>query len=91
MRRSAPVPKSKPVAHTTMSNSRSPSAVSMPCSVMRRIGVCLQVDERDVRSVVRLVVAGDERRPLLAEAVVVGDQLLRGLGVFDDAADLRRR
>ncbi len=39
MRASAPVPKSKPVAHTTMSNSRTPSAVSMPVSVMRTIGV----------------------------------------------------
>ena len=42
MRESAPVPKSKPVAHTTMSNSRTPSAVSIPCSVMRRIGVAFR-------------------------------------------------
>ncbi len=40
MRVSAPVPKSKPVAHTTMSNWRSPSAVSIPLAVMRTIGVC---------------------------------------------------
>ena len=46
MRASAPVPKSKPVAHTMMSNSRTPSAVSIPVSVMRTIGVSLQVDER---------------------------------------------
>ena len=48
----------------------------------------LEVDERDVRVVVRLVVAGHERRPLLAEAVVLGDQPLRRLGILDDAADL---
>ena len=42
MRVSAPVPKSKPVAHTTMSSSRTPSAVSIPLSVMRTIGVCLR-------------------------------------------------
>ena len=39
MRVSAPVPKSKPVAHTMMSNSRTPSVVSMPVSVIRTIGV----------------------------------------------------
>ncbi len=42
MRVSAPVPKSKPVAQTTMSNGRSPSAVSIPVSVTRTIGVCLR-------------------------------------------------
>ena len=67
---------------------RTPSAVSIPRSVMRTIGVSLEVDERDVRVVERLVVAGDERRPLLGEAVVLRDQLLRGLGILDDAADL---
>ena len=48
----------------------------------------LEIDERDVRVVVRLVVAGHERRPLLGEAVILRDQLLRGLGILDDAADL---
>ena len=33
------MPKSKPVAHTMTSNSRTPSAVSIPVSVMRTIGV----------------------------------------------------
>ena len=42
MRRNAPVPKSKPVAHTMMSNSCTPSAVSMPRSVMRMIGVAFR-------------------------------------------------
>ena len=60
----------------------------MPVSVMRTIGVSREVDERHVRLVERLVVAGDERRPLLAEAVVLRDQPLRGLGIVDDAADL---
>ena len=39
MRLSAPVPKSKPVAHTMMSNSRTPSVVSIPVSVTRTMGV----------------------------------------------------
>ena len=39
MRARAPVPKSKPVAHTMTSNSRTPSVVSMPVSVNRTIGV----------------------------------------------------
>ena len=42
MRVRAPVPKSKPVAHTTMSNGRSPSTVSIPVSVTRMIGVSLR-------------------------------------------------
>ena len=41
MPKSAPVPKSKPVAQTMMSNSRIPSVVSIPFAVMRTIGVCL--------------------------------------------------
>ena len=82
------MPKSKPVAHTMMSNSRSPSVVSMPVSVTRTIGVSPEVDERDLRVVERLVVAGHERRSLLAEAVVLRDQLLRRRRVLDDAADL---
>ena len=48
----------------------------------------LEIDERDVRLVVHLVVAGHERRPLLGEAVVLGDQLVGGVGILDDAADL---
>ena len=88
MRVSAPVPKSKPVAHTMMSNSRTPSAVSIPRSVMRTIGVCPRSTSETFGLVERLVVAGDERRPLLAEAVVLRDQLLGGLGIVDDAADL---
>ena len=39
MRASAPVPKSKPVAQTMMSNSRWASVVSMPSAVTRTIGV----------------------------------------------------
>ena len=39
MRSIAPVPKSKPVAHTITSSSRTPSVVSMPDSVTRTIGV----------------------------------------------------
>ena len=42
MRRSAPVPKSKPVAQTTMSNGSSPAVVSIPRRVMRTIGVSLR-------------------------------------------------
>ena len=74
---SAPVPKSKPVAHTTMSNSCTPSAVSMPRLGHAQDRRLLEVDERDVRVVEHLVVAGDERRPLLAEAVILRDQPAR--------------
>ena len=70
------------------SNSRSPSAVSMPGLGDPHDRRPAQVDQRDGRVVVRLVVPGDERRSLLAEPVVLRDQLLRGLRVRDDAADL---
>ena len=39
MRERAPVPKSKPVAHTMTSNSRTPSVVSIPVGVIRTIGL----------------------------------------------------
>ena len=42
MRDSAPVPKSKPVAQTMTSTSCRPSAVSMPVSVTRTMGVALR-------------------------------------------------
>ena len=86
--RQAPVPKSKPVAHTMMSNSRRRRSSRSRVAVTRTIGVCLEVDEGDVGVVVGLVVAGHEGRPLLAETVVLGNQPLGGLGVLDDAADL---
>ena len=82
------MPKSKPVAHTTMSNGRSPSAVSIPLSVMRTIGVCLRSTSETFGLVERLVVAGHEGGSLLAEAMVLRDELLRRLGVLDDAPDL---
>src|SRR5438067_6235972 len=47
-----------------------------------------EVDERDVRLVERLVVVGDEGRALLAEAVILRDELLGRLRIVDDAAHL---
>ena len=88
MRASAPVPKSNPVAHTMMSNSRSPSARLDPALGHAQDRRLAQVDEVHVRLVVHLEVAGHERRPLLAEAVVLGDQLVRRLRILDDAPDL---
>ena len=48
----------------------------------------LQVDEVHVRPVERLVVAGLHRDALVAEAVVLGDQLLGDDRVVDPCADL---
>ena len=48
----------------------------------------LDVHEVHVRAVVRLVVAGLERHPLHAEAVVLGDQLVGHDRVVDPLADL---
>ena len=88
MRDSAPVPKSKPVAHTMMSNSRTPSVVSMPGLGQPHDRRLPEIDERHLRIVERLEVPGDERRPLLTEPMVRGDQPLGGLRVVHDAADL---
>ena len=54
----------------------------------RTIGVCLRSTRETFGVVVRLVVAGHEGRPLLAEAMVLGDEPLGRLGVLDDAPDL---
>ena len=88
MRTRAPVPKSNPVAHTMMSNSRTPVGRLDPALGDPHDRRLPEVDERDVRAVVGLVVAGHEGRALLAEAMVLRDQPLGGLGVLDDAADL---
>ena len=82
------MPKSKPVAHTMTSTSTSPSAVSIPVSVISQDGCGLEVDQRDVGLVERLVVPGDERGALLAEAVIRGDELGDGVRIVDEAADL---
>ena len=88
MRFNAPVPKSNPVAHTMTSNSRRPSAVSIPLPVAPLDRRRPEIDEVHVRLVVDLEVGGDERRPLLPEAVVLGDQRVRRGGVLDDGGDL---
>ena len=77
-----------PVAHTMTSNSRTPSVVSMPVSVTRTIGVSRRSTSDTFGSVERLEVAGDERRALLAVAVVLRDQLLGRRRVVDDGPDL---
>ncbi len=48
-----------------------------------------QVDQGDVGLVERLEVPGHEGWPLLTEALALGDQPLRRLGIVHDAADLR--
>ena len=48
----------------------------------------LQVDQRDIRPVVRLVVPRLEWNPLYAESVILGDELLGDDGVVDPLADL---
>ena len=55
---------------------------------MRTIGVCSRLTRSTFGLVVRLEVAVHERRPLLAETVVLGDQPVRRLGILDDAPDL---
>ena len=88
MRDSAPVPKSKPVAHTMMSNSRTPSVVSIPVSVSRTIGVSRRSTSDTFGSLNASKYPVTNGRPLLAEPVVRGDQPLGRLRVVDDAADL---
>jgi hypothetical protein len=61
------------------------SVVSIPLSVTRTIGVCLRSTSSTLGLLYDLVIAGHEGRPLLGEAMVLGDQLLGGLGVLDDA------
>ena len=51
-------------------------------------GCRLQVDQLDVGLVVDLEVGRDEGRALLAEAVILGDQPVRRLGVVDETPDL---
>ncbi len=60
----------------------------MPDSVTSTIGVSREVDELDVRLVEDLVVAGLERHPLRAEAMVGGDELLGERRIVDALADL---
>jgi hypothetical protein len=54
-------------------------------------GCVAQRDQRDVRGVEHLVVAGHVRRAKAAVEVVLGDELVRGGLVLDDAADLLRQ
>ena len=86
MRNSAPVPKSNPVAHTMTSNSWTPVVVSMPVGVSRTIGVSPRSTSATLGAVEGLEVAGDERRPLLPEALVLRDQPLGRLGILDRCA-----
>ena len=65
---SAPVPKSKPVAQTTMSNSTGAVGGLDPVGGHAHDRRLAEVDQRDVGPVERLVVAGDEGRPLLARS-----------------------
>ena len=88
MRVMAPVPKSNPVAHTMTSSSRiAVGRLDAGLGDPHHRGVA-QVDERHVRPVERLEVAGDVGRALLAVAVVLRDQPLGGVGVVDELADL---
>ena len=87
MRFSAPVMASKPVAKTITSRSKSPCSVRMPVGVISSIPPFAQVDERDVVAVERLEVVDVEHRPLAADRVATGRQLLGHLGVVHRAAD----